>query len=404
MKKKILVANRSEIACRIFQSVREMGMSPVGIVAPGDESARHLTYADEIHRVSGYLEISSIVEAARKSGAVLIHPGYGFLSERPAFARAVEKAGLIFIGPSRRDHGIDGRKNPSQATSGGTCGSHSALGHTQTRRGHFSGGKKIGFPLLIKASAGGGGKGMRVVNELGHLKDAAESASAEAQAAFGDGTLFLERLLVNPRHIEVQVFGDGRGGGVHLHERECSLQRRHQKVWEEATAPHLSDATREKLFTAALNLVRATKYRNAGTLEFLLDASGSKSGKLGADNVYFLEMNTRLQVEHPVTEAVTGVDLVAAQIAQALDPEKPFFKDTPPARGHAIELRLYAEDPLRDFMPTPGQITRLKWPTGTGIRIESGIEEGQQIGIQFDSMLRKTYRSRPGSTPDSRPT
>jgi acetyl/propionyl-CoA carboxylase alpha subunit len=232
----------------------------------------------------------------------------------------------------------------------------------------------------LKAAAGGGGKGMRLVKQESELDAAAESASAEALASFGDGTLFLERFVERPRHIEVQVFGDGNGNGIHLHERECSLQRRHQKVWEEATAPHLSDKTRTGLFEASLNLVRTVKYRSAGTLEFLVDEKGE---------FFFLEMNTRLQVEHPVTELVTGVDLVWAQITQALAPKETILRETPVARGHAIEVRLYAEDPAQGFMPTPGKISRLIWPTGPGIRVDSGIEEGQTIGTQFDSMLAK---------------
>jgi acetyl-CoA/propionyl-CoA carboxylase biotin carboxyl carrier protein len=245
---------------------------------------------------------------------------------------------------------------------------------------------KVGFPLLLNASAGGGGKGMRRVNQASELKEAAESASAEAVAAFGDGTLFLERLVENPRHIEVQVFGDGKGGGVHLHERECSLQRRHQKVWEEAPAPNLSEATRTGLFEAALRLVQEVKYRSAGTREFLVDAEGK---------FYFLEMNTRLQVEHPVTEQVTGIDLVHEQLKLALAATDTHAQtgyvlpQVGAPRGHAIEVRLYAEDPAQGFAPTPGKVEFLKWPTGTGIRVESGIEQGQVIGTQFDSMLGK---------------
>jgi acetyl/propionyl-CoA carboxylase alpha subunit len=240
--------------------------------------------------------------------------------------------------------------------------------------------KKIGFPLLIKAASGGGGKGMRRVERADDLAQAAESASAEALAAFGDGTLFLEKLAVNPRHIEVQIFGDGQGGAVHLHERECSLQRRHQKVWEEAPAPHLPAATKAGLDEAALKIARAVKYNSAGTVEFLVDDSGG---------FYFLEMNTRLQVEHPVTELVTGVDLVRAQIEQAQSPGKSVLREVAPPRGHAIEVRLYAEDPAQGFMPQPGRIERLRWPSGPGIRVDSGIEEGQTIGTQFDSMLAK---------------
>jgi acetyl/propionyl-CoA carboxylase alpha subunit len=377
---KVLVANRSEIACRIFQACREMGLRSVAVAAPGDEEARHLTYADEVQNVKGYLEIDSIVEAARRSGATLIHPGYGFLSERPAFARAVEKAGLVFVGPTAETMELMGGKIAAKelAVKEGVPTLPFA---TVARGGDLKAeAKRIGFPLLIKAASGGGGKGMRRVERAEDLASAAESASAEAQAAFGDGTLFLERLVVNPRHIEVQVFGDGRGGATHLHERECSLQRRHQKVWEEATPPHLPAAVKAGLEEAALKLSRAVKYRSAGTVEFLVDDQGG---------FFFLEMNTRLQVEHPVTELVTGVDLVWAQLTQAQTPKDTVLAHAPEARGHAIEVRLYAEDPAQGFMPTPGKIERLRWPTGPGIRVDSGIEEGQTIGTQFDSMLAK---------------
>jgi len=376
---KVLVANRSEIACRIFQTCREMGLPSVGIFAPGDEEARHITYADELRAVAGYLDIPSVIQAARDSGATLIHPGYGFLSERPAFAQAVDDAGLIFIGPRAETMALMGDKIaakelasregvptlPWAKVSGSASVSTAAQG--------------VGYPLLLKAAAGGGGKGMRRVDREEDLLGLAESASAEALAAFGDGTLFLEHLVEAPRHIEVQVFGDAQGGGIHLFERECSLQRRHQKVWEEAPATHLDEATRQAIYEAALRLVRATRYRNAGTLEFLVE--GSK--------FYFLEMNTRLQVEHPVTELITGVDLVWAQIAFARDPGTFPLSSALQVRGHAIEVRLYAEDAAQGFIPTPGRVEKLRWPTGAGIRIESGIEEGQTIGIQFDSMLGK---------------
>ncbi|MBS1962831.1 MAG: ATP-grasp domain-containing protein [Bdellovibrionales bacterium] len=377
---KLLVANRSEIACRIFQTAREMGIATVGIYAPGDEEARHLTYADEIVPVASYLDPDAVVAAAKKVGATLIHPGYGFLSERPVFARAVEKAGITFVGPTPETMEAMGGKIDAKeiAEKSGVP----TLPWAKVKPGEDlkAIAKKIGFPMLLKAAAGGGGKGMRRVDRPEDVESAAESASAEAIAAFGDGTLFIERLVLEPRHIEVQVFGDGRGGGIHLYERECSLQRRHQKVWEEATAPNLSEETRQGLFTASMNLVKETKYRSAGTLEFLVDASGK---------FYFLEMNTRLQVEHPVTELVTGTDLVHAQLSLALDPKKFPLPTLGAPRGHAIEVRLYAEDPSQGFMPTPGKVERLRWPTGTGIRVESGIEEGQTVGTSFDSMLAK---------------
>lgn len=377
---KLLVANRSEIACRIFQTAREMGISTVAIYAPGDEEARHLTYADEICPVASYLDIDAVVAAAKSVGATLIHPGYGFLSERPAFARAVEKAGITFVGPTAETMEAMGGKIDAKeiAERSGV----STLPWAKVKPGEKLKeiAQKIGFPLLLKAAAGGGGKGMRRVDRVEEVEAAAESASAEAIAAFGDGTLFLERLVLEPRHIEVQVFGDGKGGGIHLYERECSLQRRHQKVWEEAPAPHLSAETRKGLFTASMNLVKETKYRSAGTLEFLVDSSGK---------FYFLEMNTRLQVEHPVTELVTGTDLVHAQLSLALDPKNFPIPPIGEPRGHAIEVRIYAEDPSQGFMPTPGKVEKLRWPTGTGIRVESGIEEGQTIGTNFDSMLGK---------------
>ncbi|MDR3607419.1 MAG: biotin carboxylase N-terminal domain-containing protein [Oligoflexia bacterium] len=377
---KVLVANRSEIACRIFQACREMGLGTVAICAPGDEQARHVTMADEVQLVEGYLDIASILAAARKSGATLIHPGYGFLSERPAFAEAVEKTGLIFVGPRAETMAQMGGKIAAKeiAIREGVP----TLPWAKVPKGGDirAAAKAVGFPLLLKASAGGGGKGMRRVDRAEDLLEAAESASAEAVSAFGDGTLFIERLVDQPRHIEVQVFGDGRGHAVHLHDRECSLQRRHQKVWEEALAPHLSKDTRNGLHEAAMRLARGVRYRSAGTLEFLVDASGG---------YYFLEMNTRLQVEHPVTELVTGVDLVIAQLTQAQDPDETYLQDPPSTRGHAIEVRLYAEDPAQGFVPTPGKVEMLRWPSGPGIRVDSGIEEGQEVGIQFDSMLAK---------------
>lgn len=377
---KLLVANRSEIACRIFQACREMGIRTVGVVAPGDEQARHVTYADEVVAISSYLDIAAVVKAAVDTQATLVHPGYGFLSERSAFAQAVEKAGISFVGPRAETMDLMGGKIAAKELAARENVPTLPWAKVPAGGDLKEAAKKVGFPLLLKASAGGGGKGMRRVDRAEDLMSAAESASAEALAAFGDGTLFLERLVDRPRHIEVQVFGDGAGGGIHLHDRECSLQRRHQKVWEEASAPHLSEETRKGLHEAALRLVKAVKYRSAGTVEFLVDENGG---------FYFLEMNTRLQVEHPVTELVTGVDLVWAQIEQALNPKQAVFKEPPSVRGHAIEVRLYAEDPAQGFCPTPGRVELLRWPTGPGIRVDSGIEEGQALGTSFDSMLAK---------------
>lgn len=377
---KLLVANRGEIACRVFQACRERGIGTVAIVAPGDEEARHVTYADEVFPIQSYLGIDEIVGVAKTSGATLIHPGYGFLSERSPFAAAVEKAGVSFLGPRAETMDLMGGKIAAKefATSLGIP----VLPWAKVKTGENlkDAAKKVGYPLLLKASAGGGGKGMRTVRKPEELDLAAETASAEAISAFGDGTLFLEKLVEKPRHVEVQAFGDGLGGGIHLYERDCSLQRRHQKIWEEAQAVNLPQNTREGLYEAALKLVRATKYRSAGTLEFLVDEEGG---------FYFLEMNTRLQVEHPVSELVTGLDLVHAQIDQALDPKKPALKETPTARGHAIEVRLYAEDPAQGFIPTPGKMLDIRFPMGPGIRVDSGIEIGQSVNAQFDSLLAK---------------
>lgn len=382
---KLFVANRSEIACRIFQTAREVGFSTVGCLAPGDEDARHITYADHVESVASYLNIDAVVAAAVRSGASFVHPGYGFLSERPAFVRAVEKAGLTFIGP--RAETMEALGDKIGAKERAALERVPTLPWAKVPAGGDlkSAAKSVGFPLLLKASAGGGGKGMRRVDRPEDLDAAAESASHEAMAAFGDGTLFLERLLERPRHIEVQVFGDGLGGGFHLRERDCSLQRRHQKVWEEATAPNLSDETRNGLFEASMRLVSGVKYRNAGTLEFLVDSNGG---------FYFLEMNARLQVEHPVTECVTGVDLVALQLELAQrdrmsDTGKLSVTQTPSVRGHAIEVRLYAEDPAMGYAPTPGTVESLHWPMGPGIRVDSGIEVGQRVGTSFDAMLAK---------------
>lgn len=379
-KKKLLVANRSEIACRVFQTCREMGITPVALLAPGDEEGRHLTYADEVISVSSYLNAEEIVRAAAQAKVELVHPGYGFLSERPHFVRALDKAGITFIGPRAETMELMGEKIAAKDLAEKAKVPTLPWARVEKTENISKAAANIGYPLLLKAAAGGGGKGMRRVASEKELEAAAESASAEAVSAFGDGTLFIEKLVEKPRHIEVQVFGDGNGHGVHLRERECSLQRKHQKVWEEATAPHLHEKTREGLLEASLRLVQQVNYRSAGTIEYLVDDQ---------ENFYFLEMNTRLQVEHPVTELVTGTDLVWAQISQALAPKDQILLHSAEARGHAIEVRLYAEDASQGFMPTPGRVEKLRWPTGKGIRVDSGIEEGQTVGTQFDPMLAK---------------
>ncbi len=392
MRPRVLVANRSEIACRVFQAVRELGMDSVALMAPGDEEARHVTYADFVTEVDSYLNVDAIVAAIQRTRSGFVHPGYGFLSERSVFVRAVEaETDAIFIGPRPETMDLLGGKIAAKefaASVGVPTLPWKKLATTGTLKISEleTAAKEVGFPLLIKAAAGGGGKGMRRVDRVEDVAQGAESAASEAIAAFGDGNLFFERYVENPRHIEVQVFGDGVGGAVHFHERECSLQRRHQKIWEEAPAPRLNAETRTRLTAAAIRLTAAVKYRSAGTIEFILEERG------GREEFYFLEMNTRLQVEHPVTELVTGTDLVHLQLelARAAAAKTKFvLPETPLVRGHAIEVRFCAEDPAQGFVPSPGKVDRLRWPTGAGIRVESGIEEGQTVGMGFDSLLAK---------------
>ena len=395
MKKKLLVANRSEIACRIFQGAFEAGLSTVAVFVKGDEAARHVTLADEAVEISSYLDPQALIEAARKTGAELIHPGYGFLSERPHFARAVLDAGLEFLGPLPETmEALGGKiaaKEIAETLKIPTVPWAKLDLVTMDDEALRQVALKVGFPILIKAHAGGGGKGMRRVSDFSELREQAESAAREAEAAFGDGTLFLERYLTKPRHIEVQVFGDGKGGGVHLYERECSLQRRHQKVWEEAPAPGLPEAIRKGLHECALRLVSHTRYRSAGTVEFLVEVL--PDGEIR--EFFFIEMNTRLQVEHPVTEAVTGVDLVHEQIRLGIEKDSYSLPEVGAPRGHAIEVRVCAEDASQGFIPCTGTVERLIFPSGPGIRIDRGIEEGQDLGIQFDSMCAKLIASAP---------
>lgn len=378
---RVLVANRSEIACRIFQSVRELGLEPVGIATKADWNARHVTYASAVEEVTSYLDVHAIVEAAKRSNSQWIHPGYGFLSERPELVQKTEAEKLGFLGPRAETMELMGEKISAKRFAEKNQVPTLPWAIVKDSGQLKKEASRIGYPLLLKASSGGGGKGMRVVTEEKELEMAAESASAEAKASFGDGALFLEKCIQKPRHIEVQIFGDGKGNGVHLFERDCSLQRRHQKVWEEAPASGIRDETRKGLFDAALKLVAATSYRSAGTVEFLMDET---------QNFYFLEMNTRLQVEHPVTEAVSGLDLVRLQLQLGMDSKNFSLPKVPEVPlGHSIEVRVYAEDPSHQFMPSPGKIERLIWPTGAGIRIDSGIEQGQVIGTGFDPMLAK---------------
>jgi len=384
VKHKLLVANRSEIACRIFQGAFEMGIPTVAIYAPGDEDARHVTMADEVAKVPAYLDVPAIIGVCKKLGVTLVHPGYGFLSERPHFAKALEEAGITLLGPLGFTMDQMGGKIAAKEIAekiGVPTVPWAKLDLATTSDADLKKeADRIGFPILIKAHAGGGGKGMRRVDRIEDLKEQAESAAREALNAFGDGTLFFERFVLSPRHIEVQCFGNGQGQGIHLYERECSLQRRHQKVWEEAPAPHLMEKTRKGLHESSLKLIEYTKYRSAGTIEFLVDQSG---------DYFFIEMNTRLQVEHPVTESITGIDLVHEQIKLGMQGNSYALPIVKEPRGHSLEVRVYAEDPSQGFIPCTGKVNHLIWPSGPGIRIDRGVEVGQEMGTSFDSMVAK---------------
>ena len=388
---RLLVANRGEIALRIIGACREMGIESVAIYSDADATARHVRAADAAVRVGpapaseSYLNIPAVIEAARAAGATAVHPGYGFLSERAAFAEACAAAGLIFVGPpagaiERMGSKIGARALMEQA------GVPVVPGRTpadQSDRGVAAAADEIGFPVLVKASAGGGGKGMRAARDPQTLREAIPAARRESQAAFGDGTLYVERLIERPRHIEMQVFADGHGNAVHLFERECSVQRRHQKIIEESPSPALTPEIRDRMGAAAVAAARTAGYRNAGTIEFLLEGDGDDA------RFYFLEMNTRLQVEHPVTELVTGTDLVRAQLLVAMGRPLPWRQAELAQRGHAIECRVYAEDPANGFLPQAGPLRLYREPSGPGIRIDSGVEEGTDVPVQYDPMLAK---------------
>ena len=386
---KLMVANRSEIACRVFQGAFEMGIKTVAIFAPGDEGARHVTLADEVAEVPSYLDVASIIEVARRLKVTMIHPGYGFLSERPHFAKAVEEAGIHFLGPTASTMESMGGKIAAKEIAeqlGVPTVPWAKLDLIQSSDAELkAAADQVGFPILIKAHAGGGGKGMRRVDRFEDLKEQAETASREAFSSFGDGTLFFERYVQSPRHIEVQVFGDGRGSGIHLFERECSLQRRHQKVWEEAPAPFLNETVRMGLYQSALKLVAFTQYRSAGTIEYLVEMDEKGQAK----EFFFIEMNTRLQVEHPVTESITGIDLVHEQIKLAMNLDTYELPVLHQPDGHSLEVRVYAEDPSQGFIPCTGRVDHLIWPSGPGIRVDRGVEVGQEMGTSFDSMCAK---------------
>jgi len=387
MFKKVLIANRGEIAVRIIRACREMGFASVAVFSDVDRAAMHVSKADEAYHIGpapaseSYLNIERIIATARRCGADAIHPGYGFLSENAAFARACAEAGIKFVGPSAAAMELMGSKTRARQAvqaAGVPFVPGSAKGLSLAEADALA--ASIGFPVMIKAAAGGGGKGMRLVRSQGELKSAFETAQSEALRAFNNGELYLEKYIENPRHIEIQVLGDEHGNLVYLGERECSVQRRHQKVIEEAPSAVVDEDLRGRMGQIAVQAARSAGYTNAGTVEFLVDAQR---------NFYFLEMNTRLQVEHPVTELVTGLDLVHLQLRIASGEKLPFRQDDVRIRGHAIECRIYAEDPENNFFPSPGRITRLLQPSGPGIREDTGIYEGWTVPLDYDPLLSK---------------
>jgi 3-methylcrotonyl-CoA carboxylase alpha subunit len=398
---KVLVANRGEIACRIFRTTRRMGIVGVAVYSDADASARHVAVADESLHIGpspsseSYLNVPAILAAATRCGADAIHPGYGFLSENADFAAACLAAGFIFIGPTedtiRKMAEKDLAKALMEAAGVRVIPGHA--GENQAPGALRAAGDQLGYPLLIKAIAGGGGRGMRAVHRADDFAAALEAAKREARSAFGDDRMLLERLLSPTRHIEVQLFGDAHGNLVHLFERDCSIQRRHQKIVEEAPAPGLSEELRSRLGAAAVTAGRAIGYRGAGTVEFLLDTASDPARSAGSSespSFYFMEMNTRLQVEHPVTEMVTGIDLVEWQIRVADGQPLPLRQDEIALRGHSIEVRVCAEDPAVDFLPTAGPIHYLAEPElGNDLRVETGVRQGDEVSVYYDSMLAK---------------
>ncbi len=387
MFKKVLIANRGEIAVRVIRACREMGIASVAVFSDVDRASLHVSKADEAYLIGpapareSYLNVAKILEVARNCGAEAIHPGYGFLSENAQFARACGEAGIKFIGPLPSAMELMGSKTRARTAMQAADvpmvpGSARGLSVEEVE----AMAAKIGFPVMIKAAAGGGGKGMRMVNRAADLKSSFETAQSEALRSFNDGEVYLEKFIENPRHIEIQVLGDEHGNVVYLGERECSVQRRHQKVIEEAPSAIVDNDMRQRMGAVAVQAAKSAGYTNAGTVEFLVDAER---------NFYFLEMNTRLQVEHPVTELITGLDLVHLQLRIADGEKLPFRQEDVHLRGHAIECRIYAEDPDNNFFPSPGKITKLLRPSGPGVREDSGVYEGWTVPLDYDPMLSK---------------
>jgi len=383
----VLVANRGEIAVRILRGIKACGLESVVVYHAADRKSPAVALADRTVEITGntpvaaYLDMAQILDAARATGAGAIHPGYGFLSENTDFARAVEATGLVFVGPTAEQIELMGDKVRARAfvERGGFPVAPSAI-EDDDPASFVERARAVGAPLLIKPAAGGGGKGMRIVRDMARLEEEIERARSEGQRYFGDGRLYAERYVENPRHIEVQVLGDAYGNVVHLFERECSVQRRFQKVIEESPSPALDDARRRAICAAAAGIARTAHYRNAGTVEFIYGAGGE---------FYFLEMNTRLQVEHPVTEAITGMDIVREQLRIAAGEPLGYAQDDIHTHGHAIEFRIYAEDAARGFIPTTGPVLALHHPRGEGVRVDSGISPGQEVTPAFDPMLAK---------------
>ena len=386
--KKLLVANRGEIALRVMRTARRLGIATVAVYSEADRASPHVRFADEAVLLGpapsseSYLVVDKLVAAARDTGADAIHPGYGFLSENAEFAEAVEAAGITFVGPRRHAIEVMGNKLAAKEAVADydipmVPGLDEAVTDPQVA---IDAAERIGFPILIKAAAGGGGKGMRVVERAADLAEQMARAISEATNAFGDGSVFVEKFVTEPRHIEIQVLADQHGNCVHLFERDCSIQRRHQKVVEEAPSAVLTPELRARMGAAAVRVAQACDYVGAGTVEFLLDAD---------HDFYFLEMNTRLQVEHPVTELITGVDLVEQQLLVAQGEPLAFRQNDLSITGHAVELRVYAEDPLNGFTPSTGTLTRYRTPSGPGIRVDDGFAEGMDVPIYYDPMLAK---------------
>lgn len=386
--KKILIANRGEIALRIMRSAREMGIKTVAVYSEADRQSLHVLYADEAVCIGpapsnqSYLIGEKIIAACRATGAEAIHPGYGFLSENASFARLVKAEGLILIGPTPEAMEIMGNKLSAKAAAlkykiPMVPGTEEAITDVKEARERAI---AVGFPILIKAAAGGGGKGMRVVEQAADFEEQMQTAVSEALSAFGDGSVFIERYVSSPRHIEIQVLGDTHGNIVHLFERECSIQRRHQKVIEEAPSSILTEEIRNKMGKCAVDVARSVNYVGAGTVEFILDENL---------DFFFLEMNTRLQVEHPVTEMITGLDLVKEQIKIARGEQLSYEQEDLKINGHAIELRVYAEDPENNFLPDIGVLQTYKTPKGYGVRVDDGFEQGMEIPIYYDPMIAK---------------